>query len=81
LEEQPNCILVGNGSGYDRQNGSSRLTLEPVVLAYRKACNRRTSYDDQVLADLRALALAVVLLEASHDIPKPAASSCQDHAS
>ncbi len=41
----------------------SRIKRDRRYLAYRKACNRRTSYDDQVQQDMRALALAAVLLE------------------
>ena len=41
----------------------SRIKRDQGYLAYRKACNRRTSYDDQVQQDMRALALAAVLLE------------------
>ena len=41
----------------------SRIKRDQGYLAYRKACNRRTSYDDQVRQDMRALALAAVLLE------------------
>ncbi len=36
----------------------SRISRDRRYLAYRKACNRRTSYDDQVQQDMRALALA-----------------------
>src|SRR5690349_15924765 len=42
----------------------SRIKRDQGYLAYRKACNRRTSYDDQVTSDIRALALAAVLLGA-----------------
>src|SRR5215813_9854848 len=41
----------------------SRISRDRRYLAYRKACNRRTSYDDQVQQDIRALALAAVLLD------------------
>jgi len=41
----------------------SRIRRDEGYLAYRKACNRRTRYDQQVLADMRALALAAVLLQ------------------
>jgi hypothetical protein len=40
----------------------SRLRRDRRYLAYRKACNRRTSYDDQVQQDMRALALAACWL-------------------
>jgi hypothetical protein len=40
-----------------------RIQRDQHYLAYRKACNRRTSYDNQVQQDLRALALAAVLLD------------------
>jgi hypothetical protein len=43
----------------------SRIKRDQGYLAYRKACNRRTSYDDQVQQDMLALALAAVLLEES----------------
>jgi hypothetical protein len=41
----------------------SRIKRDQGYLAYRKACNRKTSYDDQVQQDMLALALAAVLLE------------------
>src|SRR5262249_21642978 len=41
----------------------SRIRRDESYLAYRKASNRRTRYDDQVQQDMRALALAAVLLE------------------
>jgi hypothetical protein len=41
----------------------SRIKRDQGYLAYRKACHRRTSYDDQVQHDMLALALAAVLLE------------------
>jgi hypothetical protein len=41
----------------------SRIKRDQGYLGYRKACNRRTSYDDQVQQDIRTLALAAVLLE------------------
>lgn len=40
----------------------SRISRDRRYLAYRKACNRRTSYDDQVQQDMRALALAACWL-------------------
>jgi hypothetical protein len=40
-----------------------RIQRDERYLAYRKACNRRTSYDGQVQADMCALALAAVWLE------------------
>ena len=40
----------------------SRIRRDRRYLAYRKACNRRTSYDDQVQQDMRALALAACWL-------------------
>jgi hypothetical protein len=40
-----------------------RICRDEHYLAYRKACHRRTSYDTQVEADLRVLALAVCWLE------------------
>lgn len=41
----------------------SRLRRDHRYLAYRKACNRRASYDDDVQRDMRALALAACWLE------------------
>jgi hypothetical protein len=40
-----------------------RISRDRRYLAYRKACNRRTSYDDQVQQDMRALALAACWLD------------------
>src|SRR5690349_18748080 len=40
----------------------SRVKRDQGYLAYRKACNRRTSYDSQVQQDIRALSLAAVWL-------------------
>ncbi len=40
----------------------SRIRRDRRYLAYRKACNRRTNYDDQVQQDMRALALAACWL-------------------
>ncbi|HEV8194366.1 MAG TPA: hypothetical protein VGP82_23185 [Ktedonobacterales bacterium] len=42
----------------------SRIKRDQGYLAYRKACHRRTRYDEQVQQDLRALALAACWLEA-----------------
>lgn len=41
----------------------SRISRDRRYLAYRKACNRRTSYDDEVQQDMRALALAACWLQ------------------
>ena len=41
----------------------SRIRRDDGYLAYRRACGRRTGYDEQVRADMRALALAAVWLE------------------
>jgi hypothetical protein len=41
----------------------ARIQRDERYLAYRKAYNRRTSYDEQVQADMRALALATVWLQ------------------
>lgn len=41
----------------------SRISRDRRYLAYRNACNRRTSYDDEVQRDMRALALAACWLE------------------
>src|SRR5262249_20314827 len=43
----------------------SRIRRDEGYLAYRKACNRRTRYDDQVTADMGALALAACWLSES----------------
>lgn len=43
----------------------SRISRDRRYLAYRKACNRRTSYDDEVQQDMRALALAACWLTES----------------
>jgi len=40
----------------------SRIRRDEGYLAYRRATGRRTSYDDQVKADMRALALAACWL-------------------
>jgi hypothetical protein len=40
----------------------SRIKRDQGYLAYREACHRHTRYDEEVIADLRALALAAVLL-------------------
>ncbi len=40
----------------------SRIRRDEGYLAYRRAMGRRTSYDDQVKADMRALALAACWL-------------------
>lgn len=41
----------------------SRIKRDQGYLAYRKACHRKTNYDDQVQQDMLAFALAAVLLE------------------
>jgi hypothetical protein len=46
-----------------------RIRRDQGYLAYRKACNRKTTYDDQVLSDLRAIALAAMLLENDERLP------------
>jgi hypothetical protein len=43
----------------------SRIRRDEGYLAYRRATRRRTAYDDQVKADIRALALAACWLEDS----------------
>lgn len=45
----------------------SRVKRDQGYLAYRKACNRRTSYDSQVQQDIRALSLAAVWLAETRD--------------
>jgi hypothetical protein len=40
-----------------------RIRRDEGYLAYRKAAKRHTSYDEQVEADLRAMALAICYLE------------------
>jgi len=47
----------------------SRIRRDEGYLAYRKAAKRHTSYDDQVEADLRAMALAICYLD---EPPPPA---------
>ncbi|HEV8190729.1 MAG TPA: hypothetical protein VGP82_04490 [Ktedonobacterales bacterium] len=41
---------------------AERLHRDTHYLAYRRACRRRTAYDGQVAADMRALALAACWL-------------------
>jgi hypothetical protein len=41
----------------------SRIRRDEGYLAYRKAAKRHTSYDEQVEADLRAIALAICYLD------------------
>src|SRR5215469_6204960 len=56
----------------------SRIRRDEGYLAYRKATGRRTNYDDQVKADMRALALAACWLEeatATVRLPKAPAAS------
>jgi len=45
----------------------SRIKRDQGYLAYRKASGRKTRYDEQVTSDMRALALAAVLLEERRD--------------
>src|SRR5689334_5487849 len=52
----------------------SRIRRDRRYLAYRKAGNRRTSYDDDVQQDMRAFALAVCWLTES-----PASKVTQQH--
>jgi hypothetical protein len=47
----------------------SRIRRDEGYLAYRKAAKRHTNYDEQVHNDLRAFALAAVLLEDSQSAP------------
>jgi hypothetical protein len=49
----------------------SRIERDQGYLAYRKACNRCTRYDDQVQQDMRVLALAAVLLSEEVAVPVP----------
>jgi hypothetical protein len=42
-----------------------RIRRDRGYLAYRKVCNRRMSYDEQVWQDMRALALAACWLDES----------------
>lgn len=53
----------------------SRIKRDRRYLAYHKACNRHTSYDDQVQLDMRVLALAATLLEDAARLPQPRAQS------
>jgi hypothetical protein len=48
----------------------SRIKRDQGYLAYRKACNRRMSYVDQVQLDMQALALAAPLLEKAARLPQ-----------
>jgi len=45
----------------------SRIKRDQGYLAYRKASGRKTRYDEQVTSDVRALALAAMLLEERRD--------------
>lgn len=51
-----------------------RIRRDEGYLAYRKASGRRTSYDDLVQADMRALALAAALL-VDGPVPAPAVTA------
>jgi hypothetical protein len=53
----------------------SRIKRDQGYLAYRKATGRKTRYDEQVTSDLRALALATVLLEGLRDHPASATAA------
>jgi hypothetical protein len=49
----------------------SRIRRDEGYLAYRKAVKRHTSYDEQVEADLRAMALAICYLDKpTHPAPR-----------
>ncbi|HEV8194290.1 MAG TPA: hypothetical protein VGP82_22800 [Ktedonobacterales bacterium] len=54
----------------------SRIRRDEGYLAYRKACNRHTRYDDEATADLQALALAAMLLDEEH-FPRDAERTTQ----
>src|SRR5262249_28088140 len=47
----------------------SRIRRDAGYLAYRKACNRHTHDDEQVLVDLRALPLAISWLQEAREPP------------
>jgi hypothetical protein len=49
----------------------SRIRRDEGYLAYRLATGRRTTYDDQVKADMRALALAACRLEDESQQERP----------
>lgn len=42
---------------------ADRIECDLHDLAYRKTCRRQTRYDEQVTADLRAIALAICRLQ------------------
>jgi hypothetical protein len=49
----------------------NRIWRDEGYLSYRKAAKKHTSYDDQVEADLRAIALAICYLEEpAHPAPR-----------
>src|SRR5260370_39754045 len=48
-----------------------RVRRDGGDLAYRRACGRRTGYDEQVQADMRALALAACWLEQGMPVVPP----------
>jgi hypothetical protein len=73
----PHVALVSEAllEGWTRQQVIaalvSRIRRDEGYLAYRRATGRHTSYDDQVRADMRALALATCWLQEQHVAPAP----------
>src|SRR5262249_11986005 len=64
VEQATEAVLEGWSREQVIDTLISRIRRDRRYLAYRKACNRRTSYADQVQHDMRALALAAVWLDA-----------------
>lgn len=57
----------------------SRISRDRRYLTYRKACNRRTSYDDEVQQDMQALAIAICWLQEQPITPAPLNHSALPH--
>jgi hypothetical protein len=72
LELASEAVLAGMTRDQVIAQLASRIKRDEGYLAYRRASGRRTRYDEQVTSDLRALALAAVLLEASPQVAGPA---------
>lgn len=60
------AILAGMSREQVIETIIKRIRRDEGYLAYRKACGRKTGYDDQVQLDLRAQALAVCWLQETH---------------
>jgi hypothetical protein len=65
LELAADAALAGLTRAQVVETLIGRIERDAHYLAYRKACHRHTRYDDQVTADLRALALAACWLAES----------------